>query len=594
MNLRFLLLGFYLIIFSNPSWSHAGILDEWNLRYPNAPDALNNCQLCHEMPAGGNGWNSYGWAIRSLRTVLESTAEAIEEAETDNADNDPSGSSNLLEIESGTQPGWTEGSGNRIRYKPNTNQEKTISASVLEDPLDPLVLLNLDLPTPNTNPFFARIAIGAEATVTTIASGVVNAEVTLTSPIFGSSAPGLDGYLFVADQIGKIYKIDLTVPANSTEFIDISAFLPALSSGYDERGLLGLAFHPDFAINGLFYTHQSEPLNPNFSDFPLPSATHQSVVSEWVALNPSDPSTIGQVSSKRDLLRIDQPANNHNGGAIVFDGNGNLLIALGDGGGADDRFGNGSNPMTPLGSILRIDPMGRSSSNNAYGIPGDNPFLLDGDKLDEAFAYGFRNPFTLTRDAVSGNIYSGDVGQGDIEEVNQVTAGENYGWNSKEGSFYFYPNLDQSGFVSSRASTRANNSMIDPILEYDHDEGISVVSGPVYRGSLLPTLTGNYLFGDWAGSGSEGRLFFSTNFSSLNEVRVNNGAGLNMFLTGFAEDADGEVYLLGKTQVGPSGNTGLIKQLTSFQPNEPNPESDTDQLCVPITADNGKTVVICL
>jgi len=590
VKIRYLFVALAMFLFANPLWARPEILDEWHLRYPDAPDALNNCQLCHENPSGGNGWNSYGWTIRSLRILLGSTSEAIEEAESSNADNDTGNSSNLLEIQSGTQPGWSVGSGNTIRYLPGTLASKTISASSVLT--DPLALLNLDLPAPLTNPFPSRIATGAEATTTTIASGVLNAEVTLTSPITATSAPGLTNYLFVADQIGKIYKVDLTDTANTTEFIDISNFLPALNSGYDERGLLGLAFHPDFASNGLFYTYHSEELNPTQSDFPLTNALHQSVVSEWLALNPADPSTIGQASSKRDLLRIDQPANNHNGGAMVFDGDNNLLVALGDGGSADDSFGNGSNPLTPLGSILRIDPMGTNSANNAYGIPSDNPFLLDGGKLDEIYAYGFRNPYTLTRDTVSDNIYSGDVGQGDIEEVNRVTAGGNYGWNSKEGSFYFYPNLNQRGFVSSRISTRASSAMVDPILEYDHDEGISVIGGPVYRGSQLPSLAGTYLFGDWAGSGSEGRLFFSTDFVSKSAVLINGGAGLNMFLTGFGEDGDGEVYLLGKTQLGPSGSSGLIKKLTSFQETEP--VLDSEEICIPITAANGKIAVVCL
>ena len=565
------------------------ILDDWETLYPNASSALRNCQLCHEQVTGGNGWNPYGWTIRNL---LESftAIEAIEEAETGNSDVDSGGSSNMLEIESGTQPGWTTGSSNTIRYRPGTLATKSIAANTVLT--DPLTLTNLDLPPATTNPFSARIPTGANGTVTEVASGVVNANVTLVSPIHATYAPGLPGLLFVADQVGVVHKIDLNNPNNSEEFIDISSFVQTLGANYDERGLLGFAFHPDFAANGLFYTHHSEPAGTAAADFPLNNANHQSVISEWSAINPGTVGTLGQTGTKRNLLRIDQPASNHNGGGLVFDQNNYLLIALGDGGGADDIFENGNNPLTPLGSILRIDPAGASSANGMYSVPSDNPFVTDMTKLNEAFAFGLRNPFSLAIDRANNRIYSGDVGQNDIEEINRIRSGENYGWNAKEGSLYFFPNLAGSGFVSTNPSTRADASMIDPILEYDRDDGISAVGGPVYRGSSLTELSGAYLFGDWAGSSSQGRLFFSSDFSTEQEIRINGGSGLNMFLTGFGEDSSGEIYLLGKTQVGPSGTTGMIKQLTAFEMVEPSEPSE--EMCFPISVGAGKIATICL
>ncbi len=565
------------------------------MAYADAPDALRNCQLCHEQVAGGDGWNGYGWSIRGLLTNSGfTTFEAFEDTESGNADLDAGGSSNLLEILRGTQPGWNSSPSNRIRYKNGSSTFIPASPTLS----DPLILGNLDLPTPTTNPFSTRIQTGGSGTVIDVASGVVNATVTLVSPIHATYAPGLAGLLFVADQVGVIHKIDLNDPDNSEEFIDISGDLQTLNSSYDERGLLGFTFHPDFATNGLFYTHHSEPADTAVADFPLDSANHQSVVAEWSAINPGTAGTVGQTGSKRTLLRIDQPAFNHNGGAIVFDQNNYLLIALGDGGGADDVFGNGNDPLTPLGSILRIDPAG-ISANGMYSVPSENPFVADSNKLNEAFAFGLRNPFSLTIDRETNRIYSGDVGQNSVEEINRIVSGNNYGWNAKEGSLYFYPTLpepdfipEESRFVTTNPSTFADSSMVDPILEYDRDDGISAVGGPVYRGTSLTELSGSYLFGDWAGEGSEGRLFFSSDFSTEREISVNGGSGLNMFLTGFGEDSDGEVYLLGKTQVGPSGTTGMIKKLTGFEIVD-SPDS-SEEICFPISVGAGKVVTICL
>jgi len=166
-----------------------------------------------------------------------------------------------------------------------------------------------------------------------------------------------------------------------------------------------------------------------------------------------------------------------------------LYIALGDGGGADDRDGqnfidgpmighgadgNGQNPSNPLGSLLRIDPLGNNSSNGKYGIPADNPFVGSDTILPETYAYGFRNPFRFSFDSLTGALVLADVGQNDIEEVNLVQPGGNYGWGLKEGSFRFEPNGNDAGFVTD--GTVAGN-LIDPVIQYDHDEGTAIIGG---------------------------------------------------------------------------------------------------------------------
>jgi len=178
-------------------------------------------------------------------------------------------------------------------------------------------------------------------------------------------------------------------------------------------------------------------------------------------------------------MRLDQPQFNHNGGALLFDASGYLLIALGDGGGADDQgighgaMGNGANPTNPYGSILRIDPLASSASGRAYGIPLDNPFLGDSMRLDEIYAYGFRNPWKMSLNQ-SGQLIVADVGQNDVEEVNLVESGKHYGWRIREGSFYFDPNGEFSGIISSLPPDEFPTEILqDPVFEYDHDDRAS-------------------------------------------------------------------------------------------------------------------------
>jgi glucose/arabinose dehydrogenase len=317
--------------------------------------------------------------------------------------------------------------------------------------------------------------------------------------------------------------------------------------------------------------------------------------------NPANPLSNVETSSKRVLLRADQPQFNHNGGGIAFGPDDLLYIAFGDGGGADDKdgqpfiggdmvghgsAGNGQDAMNPLGAILRIDPAGSNSTNGQYGIPGDNPFIGGGSKLDEIYAYGLRNAFRFSFDSQSDELYAADVGQNDIEEVNLIAKGGNYGWNVKEGSKYFYPSGSNSGYVSDVAPVPMPPGLIDPILEYDHDEGISVIGGFVYRGEKYEPMQGAYVFGDWSSDFSvpSGRLFYSLDGNTISEFRFAGRNQLDLFLQGFGQDQTGELYLLGNTTGTPFGSTGVVMRI----------DFDPEELCFPIRASYGYWAQICL
>jgi glucose/arabinose dehydrogenase len=412
-----------------------------------------------------------------------------------------------------------------------------------------------------------------------------------TTPVLGTHAPGNNKQLFVVDQVGTITAVKLEpdkrggVPDSFT-FLDVgpdgaNLLVPLGAFGpgsFDERGLLGLAFHPDYRKNGLVYTYTSEPVDSATPDFPIPDAggppptsppRSLSVIREWRVDNPKRSGSVVDPASSRVLLRIEQPQFNHNGGDLAFGPDDLLYIALGDGGGADDQGaghadgGNGQDLSAGnvLGKILRIDPRGSNSANGQYGIPADNPFVGQ-EAADEIFAYGFRNPFRMSFDTKTGKLYAADVGQNDIEEVDIVVSGGNYGWPIKEGTFLFDNNADGEGFTTDD-SPGAPPGLIDPIAQYDHDEGVSVTGGFVYRGNRVKDLRDTYVFGDLTagfGGGPQGRLFHIDDDGQLAELLPASGpAGL--FITGFGQDRKGELYVMGQQGVTPVGTTGQVLKL---------------------------------
>lgn len=395
----------------------------------------------------------------------------------------------------------------------------------------------------------------------------------LTAPNFLTHAGDGTDRLFVVDQVGTVRLIE-GGQLEVAPFLDVTARLPTLRTNFDERGLLGLAFHPDFATPGTdgfgkLYTYNSEPVaGPADFTVALPAGTafdHQSVVAEW-RVSASDPNVVDP-SSRRELMRIDEPQFNHNAGMIAFGPDRNLYVALGDGGGANDTaaghgtIGNGQDPTNVLGSLLRVDVNARTSANGQYGVPSDNPFVADPGKVDEIYAYGFRNPFRFSFDRETGQLVVADVGQRNIEEVNIVVPGGNYGWRLKEGSFAFDPT---TGTVSDDLSG-IPPGLIDPVLQYDHGEGISIIGGFVYRGSAIPELEGKYVFGDFSRGFTtpSGRLFVGDLATGeIQELVIGmTDESLGMFVKGFGEGPDGELYLLAGTNLGPTGADGRVFRL---------------------------------
>jgi glucose/arabinose dehydrogenase len=395
-----------------------------------------------------------------------------------------------------------------------------------------------------------------EISIETVADGMV-------SPLHATYAPGDAERIFVADQLGIVYAIELAT-GNKSIFLDISARTLTLAGSYDERGLLGLAFHPDYQTNGLFYTYTSEE-SAGVADFPWEGGAfglHQSVINEWRVDNPTNPEETPDAANPREVMRIDQPTRFHNGGALAFDPDGFMIVSLGNGG----PLATGQDNTTILGSILRIVPNAAyappgnhmPSTNGAYLIPEDNPFIADANALDEIFAQGFRNPFRSTVDRATGDIYAGDVGNNDIEEVNLVTAGANYGFPILEGSFCFVgtggPPTGEPGVTDPSECVDEAAGLTGPLAEYDHDEGVAIIGGYVYRGSV-GSFNGVYMFGDFIG-----RLFYLDG-STIRELQLTEDQSLDGLLLGMGEDLNGELYLLVNDTGRSSGTSGRLVRM---------------------------------
>jgi len=400
------------------------------------------------------------------------------------------------------------------------------------------------------------------------------------SPVTAAVAPEHDDTLFVGDQTGQIWAVDVKHGGRAM-FADLSGRLIAIgipaAGYYDERGLLGLAFHPQFTKNGLFYTYTSERVTQvaDFSTMPAGITPNcQNVLAEWRVMNPKADPLVFDPGSRREVLRVDKPQLNHNGGSIQFGKDRLLYLSLGDGGAADDLAighvpGGNAQSLTAgniLGKIIRIDPLGRNSANHQYGIPRDNPPLsLQAPR--EIYAYGFRNPWRTSFDRETGRFFVGDVGQNDIEEVDVVEGGRNYGWPVKEGEFLFAnrtltaPPRGPAEGAAYQFSPGVPFGLTDPIAEYDHADApgintevrVAVVGGYVSRGHSLRGLRGHYVFGDYSGAiGTPvaGHLYFLDKGNEIRELVVPSRIGadgkthLGLAVLGFGEDAKGDLYLL--------------------------------------------------
>ena len=446
----------------------------------------------------------------------------------------------------------------------------------------------------------------------TLASG-------LTAPLGVTHAGDGSGRLFITEQTGQIRIVE---DGNllSPPFLDISGKLPSLNTFFDERGLLGVAFHPNYERNGRFFVRYSAPRtgDPGEPCFGTSRGCHAEVLAEY-AVSDNDPN-LADPSSEIILFTVDEPQFNHDGGEVAFGPDGFLYFSLGDGGGAHDGLadsppshgpiGNGQNIETTLGSILRInidrftichknqtiqvsttaipahldhgDSLGPCEGDDApiYDIPLTNPFVGQ-PGIDEIYAYGLRNPYKFSFDdgpGGDGKLYLADVGQNLFEEVNIIERGGNYGWVIREGFHCFDPFNPTNPPATCSDTGPHGEPLIDPIVEYSHpgsgfgfEGGITVIGGFVYRGSQSPSLSGNYIFGDFAQAffNPSGTLYFLENPTGENPEIQQFQIGLDdlpygLFLKGFGEGEDGEVYACGSTALAPTGNTGVCERIVAL------------------------------
>jgi glucose/arabinose dehydrogenase len=417
----------------------------------------------------------------------------------------------------------------------------------------------------------ARVAAGAFPTIALepVSVGQIVAPVGIANAADGTNR------LFVLDQRGKINIIQ-NGSLLGTPFIDLGPRLVAERANFDERGLLGLAFHPNFGLanqpgNDKFYVFYSAT-SPLASNDPVNPVNTRSTIAEYSV--PSLGSNTADFNSERILLQFDKPQFNHNGGNLAFGPDGLLYISTGDGGGAGDddaghtggsaasppgALGNAQDRTNFMGKILRIDVNG--TANGQYTIPADNPFVgVGGGVKEEIYAYGFRNPWRATFDTGpggTGRLIVADVGQNLVEEIDVVVKGGNYGWRVDEGTRTFDGTVVINPVVP----------LIDPIAEYAHpgagiglpEFGISITGGEMYRGSQFPELAGKYIFGDFSTAFNPangvmlGMEETSPGVFALAQLNVVGGNPIGRYITAFGTDENGEIYVATKTTLAASG-----------------------------------------
>jgi glucose/arabinose dehydrogenase len=361
-------------------------------------------------------------------------------------------------------------------------------------------------------------------------------------PVWMTEAPDGSGRFFIVEQGGQIIIVNKgSDGSKSNEFLNIVDRHPCNSY---EEGLLSIAFHPDFKSNGLCYVYYSQQNSNQHSLYP-----GRSVISEWKILA-ADTNRL-DIKSERILLEVQQPFANHKGGQLTFGPDGYMYVGLGDGGLGCDPFNNAQNSAALLGKILRLDVNSRATIQRGkdtitlpYGIPSDNPFVGEPDlnglgARHEVYAWGLRNPWRYSFDRKTGELWAGDVGQDLWEEIDLIVKGGNYGWNVFEGFHHFKPGPPGAQYI-------------EPVIDYPHKPellkesrfprhaiGACVVGGYVYRGAKFPKLQGIYLYADYA-LGTVFGLRYSggkvTDYDTLLDQPKN--------ITSFAEDAEGELYVL--------------------------------------------------
>ena len=385
---------------------------------------------------------------------------------------------------------------------------------------------------PHTMLASAVLALGGAAP-TAVAQVDIDAEIFatgLTRPVFVTHAPGDFDRVFVLEQRsgnqGRIRVLDRETGAiNPTPFLSLT-----VSSG-NEQGMLGMAFHPNFESNGLFYVNYTR-------------SNGDTVIAEY-SVSSSNPD-VADTSSARTIMVIDQPFSNHNAGWIGFSpADGYLYIPLGDGGSANDPLNSGQNNNSLLGAVLRIDVDGDdfpADNTRNYVVPFDNPFVGSAG-LDEIWSYGWRTPYRASFDRANGDLWVGDVGQSAREEISvqkfDSMGGENYGWRCKEGDFC----------TSLSGCSCSDPTLIDPVYDYGRAGGqCSAIGGYVYRGCAIPEFRGHYIFADycstniWTFIPNANRDGF-TGFTNRTNQLEPAGLATIQLISSFGEDAYGELYI---------------------------------------------------
>ncbi len=407
-----------------------------------------------------------------------------------------------------------------------------------------------------------------------------------TSPVNLISPPG-DDRIFVVDQVGLIHIMDAEGNVQPEPFLDARSRMATFRPGFDERGLLSMAFHPNYERNGRFFVYYNAPLRPGS----LAALNNTMTISEF-RVSRTDPNRADPLS-ERKVLEIDDPAFNHNGGQIAFGHDGYLYIGIGDGGASNDQgpfhppMGNGQDITTLLGAVLRIDV--NDDDGRGYAVPADNPFVgglelaNDNDAgivwsglasgqgaRDEIYVWGLRNPFRFSFDRETGDLWIGDVGQGMFEEHNRVTEPGNLGWRIREGNSCFNRETSSEPLEECADVGPRGEPLVPPTIVYEHAGGhpetglgISTTGGYVYRGSAIPELVGSYVFGDWSNSFSAptGKLFVATEEGGDWEIVLDRA--LDQFVLALGQDSAGELYVLTTENSGPQGETGKVWRIVA-------------------------------
>ncbi len=393
----------------------------------------------------------------------------------------------------------------------------------------------------------------------------------LTHPVDMQRAP--DGRLYVLEQPGRIRVME-NGEMRDEPFLDITDKVIDLDDEFDERGLLGIAFHPEYEENGRFFVYYSAEMREDAELGTRMYLNHTAYLAEY---HRGDDGNADPDSEMR-LMTIDQPAFNHNGGQVLFGpDDGYLYLSLGDGGTANDmapnapEHGYGQERDTWLGKILRLDV----SEEGEYSVPDDNPFVDDDEYRPEIYTLGWRNPWRMSFDKETGELYATDVGQDAFESMNHVQAGGNHGWRILEGTHCFDPHNPRE-FPEDRECADENWGLplLEPVIEYknlntfpDEGRGISITGGYMYRGEEIEDLQGMYVFGDWSRSFTEpdGVLMYAEpnedGLWEIHDIEVGNMDEPLPFFLAFGQDGDGELYVMTTRTHGPRTEDDVIYKI---------------------------------